>query len=73
MKIYSHANYNRNYAKTVSLENVRSLERDSGSGKSQIRFSVIVNYVDGKHETFMYLEAEESIKVYKEIIDLLQQ
>lgn len=73
MKFYSYSNNNRNYTKALSLERVRSVSRETGSGKSAIRFSVYLTYFDGSNESFPWLEEEESRKVYKEIIEILNE
>ena len=73
MKFYSYANKNSSYTMAISLENIRSIHLLNGSGKSQIRFSVRVDYVDGKNEHFLYLEEEESKTLYKTIVDLLNK
>lgn len=71
MKFYSYTNKNNNYTKAVILENVRSLHLCNGDGKSAIRFSVRVEYADGRNEQFHYLENDEAKQVYKAILDLL--
>jgi hypothetical protein len=73
MKFFSYSNHNKNYTKAISLENARSLSITSSSGKSAIRFSVVIDYHNGTHESFFYLEEEESKKLYKEILDLLNK
>lgn len=73
MKFYSYTNNNKNYTKAISLEDVRSVERTSGSGKSAIRFSVLVNYFNGTHENLSWLEETESKKVFDEIITLIKE
>lgn len=71
MKFYSYSNDNHNYAKALSLEKVRSVTCTAGSGKSAIRFSVCLYYLDGSNESFPWLEEAESQKVYKEIVEIL--
>lgn len=71
MKFYSYANKNNNYTKAISLEGVRSLHLCNGDGKSAIRFSVRVEYADGRNEQLLYLENNEAQQVYKSILDLL--
>ena len=71
MKFYSYTNENNNYTKAFSLDGIRSVERVGGSGQSTIRFSVILVYFNGSSEALNYLLEEESKKVYKEILDLL--
>jgi hypothetical protein len=71
MKFYSYANENRNYTKALSLEQVRSVSCEAGTGKSSIRFSVQINYSDGSHDSFSWLNEAESQKVYKEIVEIL--
>ena len=73
MKFYSYANDNHNYTKALSLEQVRSVSREAGSGKSAIRFSVCLTYFNGSSESFSWLEEDESRKVYKEIIEILNE
>ncbi len=73
MKFYSYTNNNENYTKAISLSNVRSITRDTGSGKSAIRFSVSLTYYDGAHQSLQWLGEEESKKVYKEIVELLNK
>lgn len=73
MKFYSYTNNNTNYTKAISLNNVRSLKIDKGSGKSAIRFSVHLNYFDGSNEALLWLEEVESKKVYNEILKLLNE
>ena len=73
MKFYTYSNNNNNYTKAISLANIRSIERTISISTSKIRFGVQVNYCDGKGENFMWLEEEESKKVLKEIIDLLNE
>ena len=71
MKFYSYANKNNNYTKAIALEGVRSLHLCNGDGKSSIRFSIRVEYADGRNEQFLYLEDDEAKQVYKSILDLL--
>jgi hypothetical protein len=71
MKFYSYTNKNNNYTKAVTLEGVRSLHLHSGDGKSVIRFSVGIEYANGRNEQFHYLENDEAKQVYKTILDLL--
>lgn len=73
MKFYSYSNNNRNYTKALSLEQVRSVSREAGSGKSAIRFSVCLVYFNGSNESFPWLEEDESRKVYEEIIKILNE
>jgi hypothetical protein len=73
MKFYTYSNNNNDYTKAISLTNIRSIERINGVGGSKIRFSVKVNYCDGKEENLLWLEEEESKKVLKEIVDLLNE
>ena len=73
MKFYSYTNKNNNYTKAVILEGVRSLHLCNGDGKSAIRFSIRIEYADGHNEQFHYLENEEAKKLYKAILDLLNQ
>lgn len=71
MKFYSYSNDNGNYTKALSLAQVRSVSRETDNGKSAIRFSVCLTYSDGSHESFSWLKEEESQKVYKEIVEIL--
>lgn len=73
MKFYSYSNDNRNYTKALSLSQVRSVSRETGSGKSAIRFSVCLTYFDGSNDSFLWLGEEESQKVYKEIVEILNE
>ena len=73
MKFYSYSNNNKNYTRAISLNNIRSISTIDGGGKSAIRFGVRVDYMDGQREDFYYLEKEESEKVYKEILDILNK
>lgn len=73
MKFYSYTNNNCNYTKAISLQNIRALSLVNGEGKSAIRFSVRIEYIDGKCELFNWLEAEEARKVYEKILDLLNK
>ena len=71
MKFYSYANRDNSYTKAVTLENVRSLHLCYGDGKSAIRFSVRIEYTDGKNEYFNWLESDEAERVYETILGLL--
>lgn len=71
MKFYSYEN--RNSVKAVSLENVRSIQIHEGLNKSAIRFSIGVMYYDGKEEFLRGMEEEEVRRVYKEILNLLNE
>jgi hypothetical protein len=71
MKFYSYTNENENYTKAISLNDVRAIERNIGSGKSAIRFSVSLTYCDGSDQSLPWLHEEESKKIYKEIVELL--
>lgn len=73
MKFYSYSNDNRNYTKALSLEQVRSISLETGSGKSAIRFSVCLTYFNGSNESFSWLGEDESRKVYKEILGILKE
>ena len=73
MKFYSYSNENRNYVKAFSLEGIRSIELVEGSGKSQVRFSVRINYFNSDPEHLSYLFCAESKKVYTEILNLLNK
>jgi hypothetical protein len=73
MKFYSYTNDNENYTKAISLSNVRSITRDIGNGRSAIRFGVSLTYCDGSHQSLPWLGEEESKKIYKEIVDLLNK
>ena len=71
MKFYSYTNENENYTKAVSLQNVRSVIRHIGTGKSAIRFGITITYLDGTTGHFGYLHEDESKKLYKKLVDLL--
>lgn len=71
MKFYPYSNENKNYSRAISLSEIRSVERNSGSGKSAIRFSVCVKYLNGTQEILDCLFEEESKKVFDEILNLL--
>ena len=73
MKFYPYSNRNNNYTKAISLENISSLELCGGSGKSVTRFSVQVNYANGREEFFFHLYSDEAEKLYKTILDLLNK
>lgn len=73
MKFYSYANNNENYTKAISLSDVRSITRDIGNGKSAIRFGVTLTYRDGSHQSLPWLNEEESKKIYKEIVEFLNE
>lgn len=73
MKFYSYTTINHNYTKAVTLKDVRSVQRINGDGKSAIRYSVKIDYLNGSSENFSSLENEESMKVYQEIVNLLNK
>lgn len=73
MKFFSYTNKNENYYKAISLENVRSVQRINGEGKSAIRFSVRLEYIDGKLESLPYLENSEATQVFNKIVNLLNK
>ena len=73
MKFYSYTNKNRNYTMAISLENIRSVYLCNGSGKSEIRFSVRADYLDGKSEHLLYLYEDEAKKVFTEIVEILNE
>ena len=73
MKFFSYTNKNENYCKAISLENVRSVQRINGEGKSAIRFSVRLEYIDGKFESLSYLENSEATQVFNKIVNLLNK
>lgn len=73
MKFYSYTNQNKDYTKAVSLSNVRSMQKTKGTGQSQVRFGVTIHYFDGSSESFSYLFADESTKVYNEILSHLEK
>lgn len=70
---YSYANNNGTYTKAVSLKDVRTIQLRNGDGKSAIRFSVRVDYLDATHECFHSLTREEAEKVYQEILKELNK
>ena len=73
MKFYSYTNNSKSYTKAISLSGVRSVVRDTGVGKSAIRFGVTLTYQDGSRQCLNWLDEEESKKVYKEIVDFLNK
>lgn len=73
MKFYSYSNENNDYAQAVSLTNIRCISTTESSGTSAIRFSVCIDYCDGKHASFPWLKEAEAKKVYKEILELLNK
>ena len=73
MKFFSYTNNNCNYTKAVSLENIRSLHRCQGEGKSSLRFYIRIEYMDGYNERFDFLEVDEVVEVYGKILKLLIQ
>lgn len=70
MKFYSYTNRLQDYVKAISLRNVRSVERCENEGK-RARFSVSIKYCDGSYEHFPWLESDESLLVYQNIVELL--
>jgi hypothetical protein len=73
MKFYSYTNKNNNYTKAISLENIRSISIVEGSGKSVIRFSLSICYIDNEKESLAWLEKQEAEILYKAIVDLLNK
>lgn len=73
MKFYSYTNNNKDYTMAVSLENLRSIHRLTGTGKSAIRFGVRLVYLNNEVEYFNWLEDEESRKLYNTLIELLNR
>ena len=74
MKFYSYSNENNDYTQAVSLANIRCIYKTEESfTKSAIRFSVCIDYCDGKHASFSWLKEAEAKKVYKEILELLNK
>lgn len=71
IKFYSYANKNKDYVKAINLRGIRSIQKTAETGKSQIRFGVMINYLNGNREHFSHLEDEEATKVYTEILILL--
>ena len=73
MKFYSYTNNRNSYTKAISLIGVRSVTHDTGIGQSAIRFGVTLTYQDSSRQCLNWLDEEESKKVYKEIVDLLNK
>ena len=73
MKFYSYLNENNDYTQAVSLTNIRCISTTENSGTSAIRFSVCIDYYDGKRVSFPWLQEAEAKKVYKEILELLNK
>lgn len=73
MKFYSYTNNNKSYTKAVSLENLRSIHLLTGTGRSAIRFSVRLDYLNNEIEFFDWLEDGESRKLYNTLIELLNE
>lgn len=57
----------------VSLKDIRSVTIDEGTGRSYVRYRVVIQYTDTTVETFYGLEDDEAKKVYKEILNLLNE
>lgn len=73
MKFYSYSNKNGNYSKAVSLKDVRSVNWYEGSGGSQIRFGVRLDYENGASEHLNALYNDEAKKVFNEIVTILNK
>lgn len=73
MKFYSYANRNRDYRKAIRIDDAQSVVWDKGTGKSQIRWSVCIWFKDNKHEEFDGLFEDESIKLYNDILMVLNK
>ena len=73
MNFYSYTNKNRSYTQAISLKNVRTVRIINGDGKSAIRFSVRIDYIDTHAEFFHWLEQDEAEKVYEKILNLLNK
>lgn len=71
MKFYAYTNENKNYSKAITLTDIRSIKRNEGSGKSAIRFSVSITYMNDATELLDCLHDEESKKVFREIVSFL--
>lgn len=68
MNYFSYGNENGSYSKAVSLKNVRSIVTDNGTGKSAIRYSVLIHYLDNSVEIFDNLTEGEMKRVYSALL-----
>lgn len=73
MKYYSHTARSTRNTMAVSLKDIRSVTIDEGTGRSYVRYRVVIQYTDTTVETFYGLEDDEAKKVYKEILNLLNE
>lgn len=73
MKFFSYSNENNNYTMAVALDGIRSIHLCNGEGKSAIRYSVRVEYANGRNEQLPYLRCDESKRVYETILELLNK
>lgn len=73
MKYYSHTARSTRNTTAVSLKDIRSVTIDEGTGRSYVRYRVVIQYTDTTVETFYGLEDDEAKKVYKEILNLLNE
>lgn len=70
---FSYSNQNQNYTQAVSLNNVQMVKIHEENSRSAIRFTVIIRYVNGSQENFMYLNEKESQEVYEAIVKKLNE
>lgn len=70
---FSYSNQNQNYTQAVSLNDVQMVKIYEGNSRSAIRYSVIIRYVNGSQENFMYLNEKESQEVYEAIVKKLNE
>lgn len=73
MKFFSYSNEKKTYTKAISLTDIRSIKTDVGTGKSAIRFSVCVTYLDGTCENFNWLTENEMPIVYNKLLTILNE
>ena len=73
MKFYSYSNKSGDYAKAVSLKNIRSVNWYEGCGSSKVRYGVRLDYENGTSENLYTLYDDEAKKVYNEIVKILNE
>lgn len=73
MKYFSYTTKNNNNTKAVSLKDIRTIEIHEGTGKSAIKYSVMITYTDTNFESFHYLEADEAKMVYENLVKVLNE
>lgn len=73
MKYFSYTTKNNNRTKAISLENIRVIEIQEGTGKSVIRYSVIIHYTDTTVEGFYSLDVDEAKMVYENLVKVLNE